>query len=264
MLAVIFFHVNIIFWKKKHYLGSVCSNSNYIYQNTRLIFLLYFKLICTCINCIFMCILKVNVNEKLQEQERRKFLCISALSEFLLPEKLKSIYPHLRWIRSKMVRRRAARHFVKSPDRWAERRRSPRSGRGDLCVWGRDARHAAFPTWGVMRRKQTRPRWQRDAILVKFCPETFTIHSTYLTETRPSADKSRARARSGAERRGATRRAYPATREPGTAYHKFTAVRGVSLTCMLRVFSPIPLRQFHREPWFPISVTFLPTYKCFD
>lgn len=97
-----------------------------------------------------------------------------------------------------MGRRRAARHFVESPDRWAERRRGPRSGRGDLCVWGRDARHAAFPTWGVMRRKQTRPRWRRDAILVKFCPETFTIHSTYLTETRPSADKSRARARSGA------------------------------------------------------------------
>lgn len=99
-----------------------------------------------------------------------------------------------------MSRRRTARHFVESPDRWAERRRGPRSGRSDLCVWGRDARHAAFPTWGVMRRKQTRPRWRRDAILVKFCPETFTIHSTYLTETRPSADKSRARARSGAAR----------------------------------------------------------------
>lgn len=70
------------------------------------------------------------------------------------------------------------------------------SGRGDLCVWGRDARHAAFPTWGVMRRKQTRPRWWRDAILVcEVLPETFTIHSTYLTETRPSADKSCAPAR---------------------------------------------------------------------
>lgn len=103
-----------------------------------------------------------------------------------------------------MGRRRAARHFVESLDRWAERRRGPRSGRSDLCVWGRDARHAAFPTWGVMRRKQTRPRWRRDAILVKFCPETFTIHSTYLTETRPSADKSRARARRGAHTRDAT------------------------------------------------------------
>jgi len=134
----------------------------------------------------------------------KRFLRANALSEFLLPEKLKSIYPHLCWVRSKMSRRRAARHFVESPDRGAERRPwSLRSGRGDLCVWGRDARHAAFPTWGVIRRKQTRPRWRRDAILVKFCPETFTIHSTYLTETRPSADKSRARAQSGA---------YPATR----------------------------------------------------
>lgn len=154
-----------------------------------------------------------------------------------------------------MVRRRAARHFVKSPDRWAERRRSPRSGRGDLCVWGRDARHAAFPTWGVMRRKQTRPRWRRDAILVKFCPETFTIHSTYLTETRPSADKSRARARSGAH---TPRRAIPGPRiinsQQSAEFH-WRVCYGY-----FRRY----LRQFHREPWFPISVTFFPTYERFD
>lgn len=130
-------------------------------------------------------------------------------------------------------RRRARSRKERTPLRGISRTDGRRaaeaaSGRGDLCVCSRDARHAAFPTWGVMRRKQTRPRWWRrrwwwDAILVKFCRKHLQFTQLALPKL-GQAPINLVRAR--ATRRDAPRR----------SHINSAPVRGVSLSRVIRFF----------------------------
>lgn len=105
---------------------------------------------------------------------------------------IKLIYLHPCSVRSKMNRRQA-RHYVESPDRWAEQSRG-RVQAEAICAFEAVTRAMLpFPrgeSWGVNKLapgSEGKPSWWSSL------PETFTIHSTYLTETRPNADKSGAR-----------------------------------------------------------------------
>lgn len=170
---------------------------------------------------------------------KKQLSCVSAPGEFLSP-KLKSIHPHLGWVKSKMGRRRAARHFVESPDRWAEWRRGPRDQTEAICAFEAVTRAMLpFPrgeSWGVNKLAPGgggTPSWWSSA----------RKHLQFTQLTLPKLGQAPINLVRG---RGATRRgAHTPRRDAGTAYHKFAAVRGVSLTCMLRVF-----RRF-RQPSAP-------------
>lgn len=133
------------------------------------------------------------------------------------------------------MNRRRARHYVESPDRWAEQSRG-RIQAEAICTFEAVTRAMLpFPrgeSWGVNKLapgSEGKPSWWSSL------PETFTIHSTYFTETRPSADKSGARARRGAPRCDAPRRTYLDAISAAYTY-QFAAVHGFSLPCVLRFF----------------------------
>lgn len=120
------------------------------------------------------------------------------------------------------MNRRRARHYVKSPDRWAEQ------SRGRVLAEAICARltRAMLPfprgeSWGVNKLapgSEGKPSWWSSL------PETFTIHSTYLPETRPSTDKSGERA---------TRRARTRCDTAAVCIYKFAVVHGFSLVLIM-------------------------------